>query len=334
MRGDMQFGNPYAWVLILSTILLLSLAPIIWRRRRAPGSVPALVFISVVTIWSLAYAFELFNTQLEQMLFWTNFEYVGIVTVPATYLVFALEYTGYIRHFRRWLLLLVIEPVLVLELAWTSSLHNLMSYQPITFVSDGWVLMHYQARGMVFLFHSAYSYVLMGIATVLMLRATFRAQKLYRGQTTPLIIGALMPWLANFLYLMGYTPVDFTPMGFSFSGLALAFSLTRFELFTVIPVARDLLFERMDDGVVMLDHSGVVVDANRAAHGLLVTETMPRASLALNPWNGIPGWLIGGKYQQVFSRWPDLLNVIARGEGFAELNLGSDYRPHWYEVRV
>ena len=330
----MQFANPYAWVLILSTVLLLAIAPVIWRRRRAPGSIPALAFISVVTVWSLTYAFELFNTQLEHILFWVSFEYVGIVTVPTIWLIFALEYTGQIRHFRRWLPLLVIEPVLALALAWTSSLHNLMSFQPITFLSDGWVLMYYQARGPVFWINSAYSYVLMAIATVLMLQTTFRAQKLYRGQTIPLIIGALMPWLANFLYLMGYTPVDFTPMGFSFSGLALALSLTRFDLFTVIPVARDLLFERMDDGVVMLDHSGVVVDANRAAHGLLVTETMPRSSLALNPWNGIPGWLIGGKCDKVFTRWPDLLKVIALGEGFAELNLGSEIRPHWYEVRV
>lgn len=57
-----------------------------------------------------------------------------------------------------------------------------------------------------------------------------------------------------------YVGADLTPFAFSLTGVVLAFGVLRFLLFDLAPVAHDLLIEKIDDGVIVLDRDSRVVD--------------------------------------------------------------------------
>ncbi len=330
----MQLGNPYGWVLLAVTLALLSQTPVIWQRRRSPGAVIALVFLGGVIVWLGGYSLELFSTSAEMMLLYGRIQYLGIVTVPGTWLAFVLAYTGRSRVLgKRWWLLLLIEPALVVALVWTNDLHHLMVRQAQSVLVSGYYLLEITSRGPVFWMHVAYSYVIMLVATVLMAQVVLRAPGLYRHQVMLILLGVAAPWAANFLYLTGETTVDFTPVGFGVTALVLALSLTRFQLFDIVPIARDILIDTIKDGLVVVDRAGRVVDANRAAVMLLVTDTLPRP--ALNLWAPSAYGLVGRRVEEVFSRWREpLLNLLQGEEGVIEINLGRGSVPHWFEVRL
>src|SRR6186713_1441234 len=87
-------SSPYILPLVVTAILLVPLALLLWRRRGAPGVGPLAMLMLGVALWSLAYAFSLAQVTLSNQLFWINMCYLGIGLVPASWLAFALEYVG------------------------------------------------------------------------------------------------------------------------------------------------------------------------------------------------------------------------------------------------
>ena len=87
----------------------------------------------------------------------------------------------------------------------------------------------------------------------------------YRRQTALIILGAIVPWIGNLLYLSRVTGLDLTPIAFTVSGACLTFGIYRYRLFGLVPVARDMVVDSMDDGVIVLDAQRRLVDLNAAA---------------------------------------------------------------------
>ena len=91
---------------------------------------------------------------------------------------------------------------------------------------------------------------------MLLARGVRRFPPPYRRQTALIIAGAIVPWIGNFLYLTRVTPVtavDITPLAFAVSGLCFTWGLYRYRLFGLVPVARDMVVDSMEDGVMVLD---------------------------------------------------------------------------------
>jgi PAS domain S-box-containing protein len=99
-----------------------------------------------------------------------------------------------------------------------------------------------------------------------------RSDGVYQRQTAMIIVGALIPWFVNLLYLIGYRPfayLDLTPFAFMATGFVIAYGLLRFRLFELVPIAREKVIERMTDGVMVLDPLDRIVDVNPAMKRIL-----------------------------------------------------------------
>src|SRR5258706_12317495 len=83
-------SSPYILPLVVTAILLVPLALLLWRRRGAPGVGPLAVLMLGVALWSLAYAFSLAQVALSAPPFWVNIAYLGIGLVPAGWRALAL----------------------------------------------------------------------------------------------------------------------------------------------------------------------------------------------------------------------------------------------------
>ena len=106
-----------------------------------------------------------------------------------------------------------------------------------------------------------------------------------------IILGAIVPWIGNLLYLSRALPVtglDLTPIAFTVSGACFTFGIYRYRLFGLVPVARDMVVDSMDDGVIVLDAQRRLVDLNAAAERYTGCNHTVSAGRSTKWWRGGP----------------------------------------------
>jgi PAS domain S-box-containing protein len=264
--------SPYAAPLLFSALVSTGLAVHIWRHRPTTGATSFAVLMFAVSFWSLCSALEAVSATLAGKLLWGNFQYLGIVCVPTAWLVFVLDYTD-----RRALLprpyarLLAIEPLLTIALAWTDAEHGLIRNRAWLEYRDEVAILAVE-MGTWFWVHAIYSYVLLLLGILLLFPVVFRSPFLYRRQSATVVVGALMPWLANALYIFSLSPwpdLDLTPFAFILMGGAVAWGLFRFQLLDVVPIARYAIVDGLQDPVLVLGPNERLLDLNPAALALV-----------------------------------------------------------------
>ncbi len=263
-----------AWIAVLAGagLALIILADFAWRRRRlTAGAASFGPLILATAFWCLTSALELGSRQVATKMFWVKVQYVAIVTIPLLWLVFVLQYTGRGRWLsRRNCFFLALPPFISLLVVWTQDLHRLFWTDLRLGSVSGWSMLHVE-RGPAFLFHGVYSYLYLAMGTLLLVGAFMRASPLHRGQVGVLLLGALLPWLSNALYLVGYWPwrgLDPTPLAFSATCLVAAFGLFRFGLLQITPVACRAVIESLPAAMIVLDAEDRIVALNPATRRL------------------------------------------------------------------
>ncbi|MBN1978358.1 MAG: PAS domain S-box protein [Anaerolineae bacterium] len=319
---DWQY-TPYVFPLLMTTAIAATLALFAWRHRSAPGAAPLAALMLAVAVWSAAYALELGSPDLRTKTLWSNLTYLGVVTAPLAWLALALQHTGNEKWLtRRRLILLAIIPLLTTALVWTNDLHHLL-HTSIELDTSGPYPMLDVTHNMAFWAHTAYCYLLLLIGTGLLILMFIRSPHLYRGQAGALLIGALSPWIANAVFIFGWSPfgkLDLTPFALTLTGLAMGWGLFRFRLLDLVPVARDTIIESMSDGVIVLDSRDRIVDLNPVAEGILSIS----ASEA-----------VGQPAQKILSRWPDLVERYrSMAETRAEITVGKGIVRRYFDLRV
>jgi signal transduction histidine kinase len=304
-------------IVLLASAGLAAWAGIVARGRRTmPGATMFGLAMLAIAYWALLGALHAVVESIPTRIRLAQLQYIGIVAVAPLWLMFGGQYAR-----ARWLrdktavAMLWFIPSVTLGLAFTNDWHHLLwtSVDPVE--SAGGIRLVYR-HGSWFWVAVAFNYVCLSSCTMLLFHSMRRFPLPYRRQTTLFLAGALLPWLGNALYVSGtLSPgLDFTPVGFAASGASLLWGFYRHRLFGLVPIARDLVVESMDEAVIVLDSQRHVVDFNPAAErvagcsmdviGRDIDEAVPWWTRALSEAGG--------------PSWPA---VIATGEGFLEVEV-------------
>ena len=113
---------------VISAIFAIALAIFAWRRRATnPWVVPFTLLAIVIAEWTIGYALELAALNLPLKIMWAKIQYLGIVTTPLAWFIFAAQYSGREAwSLRRNIAILFIIPTITLLLVFTNEFHNLM----------------------------------------------------------------------------------------------------------------------------------------------------------------------------------------------------------------
>ncbi len=183
-------------------------------------------------------------------------QYLGVAPIGVLWLLFTSHYSRASWPSDRVLRAAIwIVPAITLALAATNEQHHVY-WRAITEVATPLGSRLVYTGGPRYWVHASYSYVLMAIGTLILVRGLRRFPPPYRRQTVLMIAGALVPWASNLRYLSRALPatgLDLTPIGFTVSGACFTWALYRYRLFGLVPVARDMVVDSMDDGVLVLD---------------------------------------------------------------------------------
>jgi PAS domain S-box-containing protein len=267
--------NIFSFFLILAALAVAAISIMLIRREAMASRIFGFL-LGVVGIWAFGYGMELMHDTLEEMLFWINIEYIGVGLIPALWFLFCVSYSGH----DDWLTFGKIAavsalPVMTVLMVWTNEYHYFhYSSVAVDTTSGPFPLLDFE-EGPWYWIHTAYFYVLLLWGTYLLLQNYRSADQLFRSQTLTVLLGAMIPWAVNLMYLLGYKPfshLDLTPFVFSLTGLVIAYGLLQFRLFDIIPVARDRLIENLPDGVMVIDDDDRVVYCNPAMISLISNE--------------------------------------------------------------
>jgi PAS domain S-box-containing protein len=266
--------TPYAAPLFVGSAVLLMVAALSWQRRAAPGAIYLLCVAVGLCCYALGYAFELGSVTLAQVRFWLKVEYLGAATAPPFYLMLTLAYLGYQRYlFALAHAPLLAIPALTLIFAWTNGQHELI-WRHLAIDTSGsytWTLFD---PGAWYLAHAAYSLLMMVASLALLARAWRRASGPYRGQTGLLLLSVSIPLAVYLVYLASSIRLDLNPYGLVMGGFLTAIALFQYQLFEIVPVAREFALASMSDAVIVLDAQRRVVDLNAAAQALIRRRAM------------------------------------------------------------
>ncbi|MCX6084609.1 MAG: response regulator [Caldiserica bacterium] len=266
--------TPYTLPLLAAAAISAAVAVLAWGRRPSPGARAFSATMLLVVLNTLVSLCLLGSTTLGSFLFWVKMSFFG-GALGVAWLVFTLRYDGRsLRDVTRIAALVAVEPTAVFVLAWFNDLHHLLWTQVTTApITAPGALLHVDTRlGPLFWVWSACQYALLLSGVVILLRGLFRVPSAYRGQTVAVLVAMAVPWTANVLFLVGWTPVtgvDFTPFAFALSGIALFLALYRFRFLDLVPIPRSLVLEASPNGVLVLDSQGRLVDINPAAEAIL-----------------------------------------------------------------
>jgi diguanylate cyclase (GGDEF)-like protein len=257
------------WLPSLCGVLIaLAFAVHCWRRRPWRSWRYTALLGGSVAWWCAGQFGWVLTEDLQARLWMGKLQYLAITTAPALWLMVALDYTGrraWLAGWRR--LLLVAIPATTLLLVFTNEWHGLIwrRFDPVP--GQMRVALRY---GAWFPVHAAYSYLLVVLASTT-LAVRFATSSLYRPSIVAVLMTPVMVMVANLLHVLDPTrmSIDPTPTSMAVGFAMMVWAISRHQLFHLLPVARGVTVESLSEGVVVVDPTGRVVDANPAATALL-----------------------------------------------------------------
>ena len=253
--------TPVVLPVLVATVVSVVLVLYAWRQREdAPSTWVFIALVALTAWWCFTYALELSTTDPATMLQWVQMEWISIALLPVALFLFALLHTGHERHVTpRNILLLLIVPLAVIVLAWTTPAHTLL-YSDLGVVNNGSFVAFDAQRGPAFYVQVVYGYSLLIISAVLMHRAWRRAQGEARRWALVVYLGALLPILSNAIYqlsLLTARPlrVDTTVLALTGSILLFTWGWFRLPLAAILPELGEMVSSPVEADADYLAHN-------------------------------------------------------------------------------
>ncbi|MBN1537418.1 MAG: response regulator [Anaerolineales bacterium] len=330
----MFITDPPILLMLFAAVAALIVALVVWNQRKIPGRLPFIGLMISTMIWALSSVGEFSVNTYAAKVMWSKLSYLGIVNVAPTWLLFSAQFTSRIGwQSRKKIVWLWSIPVLTLILPITNERHGLIwsSITPVSSHADAWLIYHH---GIAFYGYMVYAYFLLIAGSYWLVDFAIKSHILYRRQIATLIIGVFIPFLGNLLYILRLNPwpgLDLTPLSFTFSGIFITWGLFNYKLFNLTPVAREILFERMKEGIIVLDLENQILDINPSACQLFDCEL--KQVIGKKIGSLIPGYLdLFEKYKEV-KETHDILEISP--SRFIELNITPLYdRINQYSGRL
>lgn len=205
------------WIVV---VVGSGLALLTAMNRDQRGAYPLLgVFVGAV-IWAGAYAMQFSTGDPGAAVRWHEVRYFGSTIVPVAMLLLAFEFTGH----RRWLTGpkvagLFAVPMLTNVVIWTNNRYHTW-WATFTYRTDPAAVPRLVAHWGPW--YPVYTFYSLGVAFCAI--GLFTGEVLLRdgplvNTTSAFLAATVLPTLGTFVYVTGYSPIDFGPYAFVVSGL-------------------------------------------------------------------------------------------------------------------
>lgn len=270
-------------LLSVSSLVMLYIALYCWRQRQIPGALSLCLLVIASVIWSVGSFIEIYVQTIPLKIFWRNFQQIGVFGLPILSLYFTVNYT--LRtYLEKYIHILAAFSAASVLLIFTNDWHHLIrsSYSLVENALFGKNLtVELAPLGIILL---GYNFTLPLVSVYLLLRYSKRVSPRIRSQVYLIIVSIVMTIFVGILKttvleeigVFLHISVLYIP-----SALILFYTLFKYRFFRFAPIARDKIFEVIEQGILIMDKNGTIVDSNAFARGF-----MQKSAGFMNPLQG------------------------------------------------
>lgn len=216
--------------------------------------------LSLLILWSIGLIMQI--TLAEPLniepIYFDYFVYIGACLVPVTVFFIGLIFANTKITFKKKYLLLFIIPIISLLVLWTNDYHHL-------FYKHYSVDFQINEYGPYATIHNIYSYILLAIGIIYMLKFSIKNAGFFSKQSMLIIFGISIPVIVNILGTFKIIPMSIyiTPITFTITIILCAIAIFKFQFLGVAPIALQKIVDRISDGYVVLNEDNTITDFNK-----------------------------------------------------------------------
>ncbi len=229
--------------------------------------------LGLLALWLYADLKKYLSVNPEEIVFWIRIEYFSrIMSAPSWYAIGNL-YTRRNEKIRlkKFMLILILYISIYSAFNSTLSFHGIRSSRML------------QVHGPMFSIFYFVNYATILFSIYKLNRFAARQKGVFIKQVNLISCGICLVFISDMLCLFNIIRPDFDILPFSLF-LCLLFiwrGITKYRLLEVIPIALREVFNNMDDGVVVLNEDGSIIDMNHAAKCYLGDHYHPNRDVSI-----------------------------------------------------
>ncbi|WP_411681999.1 EAL domain-containing protein [Clostridium thailandense] len=258
-----MYGILFSISFVISVILLVFM----YKLRNIDIAKLLIIGDILISFWILMETLSYYIKISELVILFQKAKFVSAIFIPPLSLLAINEYTNKKQKSSYYVLLIFIVPILSL----TSLISNSIPYKFISNANIAYLkyaLIFSYSPNIGFWIHTIYSYCNVLVVFYILMIKAIKSPKLYCRQNIFILVGATISIIINILFIVTKFEVFFI------DATSICVLLTLIILYCVIfhipksvmvPIARDLLVENIEDMVIVVDSFNRIIDINPAA---------------------------------------------------------------------
>lgn len=258
----------FSLYLVLAVILSQFFAAYFFSKSRAEYRKVFSALVYCISIYLFGYLMIINSSNLQEMIFWNQIQYLGLPFIAVLWFLVALLYTKTIYSLNiKVALILFFVPVITFFMRLTNSWHHLF-YTNWEVREILGIYSLYMERGPWYYANISYT-ILCLLLTVIIYFIGYRKQKM--GYTKPhflvFLFASLLPFTGIVLILFAFRDycIDYSAIIMPISLLIISIGIFKYDFLEIRTLARETIFENNFAGMLVLGPGKRIIDYNKAA---------------------------------------------------------------------
>ena len=251
-------------VLGILAVLLFCLFVAALQNRSIYSSVFfSFVFLSMM-IAVFGYIFEVFVTNINSGYACVIVKYFGSPYIAPSALLTLMDYHK--RRPRLPVVVLILLPAVAMTFLVATWPLNGIYYDSISLFTGGFFTQIRIKPAPVYYVMISYTYLVVVLMCIFGIYHGYK-NKSKRKKTVIILLGMLFPFLYNAFYVLGLTPdrLDIAPYFYFGTVLVLGYSILRLDAIDILPQAKEIFLDDMDDALIVVNNRQQYIYANIVA---------------------------------------------------------------------
>lgn len=251
------------WALLLSSILLITLIFVLNKFKTKTQKRLTILFNCVFScqlIWNICLLLQILLAEPLhiQPIYFDYFTYIGVVLLPVFLYLASQVFTKPNFKIKKYHLLLFFIPILSLLVIWTNDFHHLFYKYYSIYMTE-------YVTGPYAMIHLLYTYSLLIISLVTLLKYSIRQQKKLSAQSTLFLLALAIPVTVNIIGILGLAKITiyYTPITFSISFLLLFIAIFKFDFLNINTIATQFIIQAITDSYLVLNRENEITLCNK-----------------------------------------------------------------------
>jgi diguanylate cyclase (GGDEF)-like protein len=254
--------------LVLAVILAQFFAAYFYSKGRTSYRKVFSAMVLCVSVYLFGYLMIINNNNLQEMIFWNQFQYLGLPFISVLWLMVALLYTKTIYSLNIWMVLLLFSvPVITFFMRLTNRWHHHFYTKWEIRQYFGYCSL-YMERGFWYYVNISYT-ILCLLLTVTIYFIGYLKNKVGYTKSHFLIFlfASLLPFTGIVLILFAFEErsIDYSALIMPVSLLIISYGILKYDFLEIRTLARETIFENNFAGMVVLGPGQRIIDYNKAA---------------------------------------------------------------------